>query len=291
MPDGALINLGELSKPATVLIEKISGAVGVLYEPTRIRREARAKADAALIEAESVLEITDLERRAMGRFVHEQTREQKNIEDITTKALPHLSDTANPAAIDDDWLAEFFARSRRVSNQQMQDLWARILSGEANKPESVSKRTLEFVALMDRADAETFSKLCNLSACSLGEPIVFDTNDAILAKAGLQYTDLAHLDSIGLVQLSEGLATFIRQGVGETTHIEVAGRVLTITIPEPKKDKPRNIVFGRLMFTRTGRELRRFVAIEPVDGFYDYCVEHWHKEKYVLSSPIPQPKR
>ena len=290
MTDGSLINLGELSKPATVLIEKISGAVGILYEPTRIRRVARAKADAAMIEAESDIEITDLERRAMSRFVHEQTREQKNIEDITTKALLHLNDTANPAAIDDDWLAEFFARSRRVSNEQMQDLWARILSGEANRPESVSKRTLEFVALMDRADAETFAKLCNLSNCSLGEPIVFDTNDEILAKAGLQYTDLAHLDSIGLVQLSEGFSSFIRQGVGETVHFDVAGKTLTITPPEPEKDKLRHIVFGRLMFTRTGRELRRFAAIEPIEGFYEYCVEHWHKEKYGLSSPIPHPQ-
>lgn len=291
MTDGSIINLGELSKPATVLIEKISGAVGTLYEPTRIRREARAKADAALIEAECVLEITDLERRAMTRFVHEQTREQKNIEDITTKAIPRLNNNANPEAIDDDWLAEFFARSRRVSNDQMQDLWARILSGEANKPESVSKRTLEFVSLMDRADAETFSKLCNLSNCSLGEPIVFDTNDQILLKAGLQYQDLAHLDSIGLVQLSEGFSSFVRQGVGETVHIEVAGKILTMKPPEPEKGEPRNILFGRLMFTRTGRELRRFAAFEPIDGFYEYCVEHWHKAKYELSSPYPQPKR
>lgn len=71
MGDASLINIGELSKPATVLIEKISGAVGILYEPTRIRREAKAKADAALTEAGAVLAIGDLERRAVGRFVQE----------------------------------------------------------------------------------------------------------------------------------------------------------------------------------------------------------------------------
>lgn len=292
MGDTSLINIGELSKPATVLIEKVSGAVGTLFEPVRIRREAQAKADAAIIEAKTVLAIGELERRAMGRFVQEQAREQRNIENITAKALPYLKDDADPARIEDDWLAEFFARSRRVSNEQMQDLWARILSGEANQPESVSKRTLEFVALMDRADADTFSKLCRFSATSLGEALIFSTDDAILEKCQLSYTDLAHLDSIGLIQLSDSLASFIHQGVQEEIHINVAGRILTIAVPAPAKDgELRNLAIGRVLFTKTGRELCRFVSIDPIDGFYDYCVESWHKLKCNLSSPINQPRR
>jgi len=293
MADNSLINLGELSKPATALIKKISGAVGTLYEPTRIRREAKAKADAALTEAEAeaVLEIGDLERRALGRFVNEQAREQQNIEDITQKALPYLEETGDPSQVEDDWISEFFARSRRVSNVQMQDLWARILSGEANKPNSVSKRTLEFVSLMDRSDAELFSKLCNFSATSLNEALIFDTDHSILADAGLQYSNLAHLESVGLIQLADGLSSFIRQGMAEKFHLDVAGKVITIEIKTDKEGEKRNFVFGQVTFTKTGRELRRFVSIAPVDGFYDYCVEHWHKQKYILSTPFPQPKR
>jgi len=46
MADGtSLINLGDLSKPATVLIEKISAAVGALYEPRHIKRVAQAEAE------------------------------------------------------------------------------------------------------------------------------------------------------------------------------------------------------------------------------------------------------
>jgi hypothetical protein len=39
----SLGNIGDLSKPATVLVEKICNAVGVVYEPTRIKRKARAE--------------------------------------------------------------------------------------------------------------------------------------------------------------------------------------------------------------------------------------------------------
>lgn len=287
MADASLLNLGELSKPATVLIEKISGAVGILYDPTRIRREARAKADAALIEAGAVIEIGDLERRAMGRFVQEQSREQANIENITAKALPNISDSSDPSNVDDDWLAEFFARSRRVSNEEMQDLWSRMLSGEANNPGSVSKRTLDFVGLMDRSDAELFSRLCNFSATSIEEVLIFDTSDELLANESLQYSDLAHLESIGLIQLADGLSSFIRQGMEESFDIEVSSQILSVKIEVTEKDV-RNFEFGKVMFTRTGRELRRFVKIVPPAGFYDYCIAFWQKKNYCLSSPYPR---
>lgn len=288
----SLINIGELAKPATVLIEKISDAVGVIYDPTRIRREAKAKADAALTEAGALIEIGDMERRAMSRFVHEQSREQKNIEDITTKALPRLDRDADPSRIDEDWLAEFFARSRRVSNDQMQDLWARILSGEANRPESVSKRTLEFVSLMDRLDAATFARLCSFSDNSLGEVLIFDIDDPILRDTRLTYEDLAHLDSIGLIQLSEGFGSFSHADVDEKLTISVSGRTLNFEARKPAKDEElRHLPLGRVIFTKTGRELRRFVAIDKVEEYYQYCVVGWNKLGCNLHSPTNQPRR
>ncbi len=45
MTDGtSLVNIGELSKPATVLVEKISDAVGGIAKPWQIRRIAKAEA-------------------------------------------------------------------------------------------------------------------------------------------------------------------------------------------------------------------------------------------------------
>ena len=45
------VSLGDLAKPATVLIEKVSNAVGVLYEPRRIKKKAEAEAEAEKIKA------------------------------------------------------------------------------------------------------------------------------------------------------------------------------------------------------------------------------------------------
>ena len=263
----------------------------MIYEPTRIRREAKAKADAALTEAGAVIEIGDLEKRALQRFVYEQSKEQQNIESIAAKALPNVLPDSDPSMVDDDWIAEFFARSRRVSSEEMQDLWGRILSGESNKPGSVSKRTLDFVALMDKADAELFSRLCNLSANSIGEPIVFDTKDEILKSENLKYSDLAHLESIGLIQLAGGMTSYIRQSQANRHFMDISGRLLCVDIEKKKGTETSDLTFGKIMLTRTGRELRRFVQIIPSSDLYDYCVQKWHKDKHILSSPYPQPKR
>ena len=73
------LDIGKLSKPATVLIEKISNAVGILYEPKRIINNAKAEAEAKKIQAIANLEINELEQRALERFIHQEARKQKNI--------------------------------------------------------------------------------------------------------------------------------------------------------------------------------------------------------------------
>ena len=104
----SLVNLGSLSKPVDTLIEKISSTVGQLWEPYQIKRVTKAKADAALIEAESEIKITGLHRRAMQRFVEEEAQRQENMENIVQKALPKLNEDAEPNKMENDWITNFF---------------------------------------------------------------------------------------------------------------------------------------------------------------------------------------
>ena len=41
--NNSIVNLGDLSKPATVLIEKISDAIGGIFKPYQIKRIAKAE--------------------------------------------------------------------------------------------------------------------------------------------------------------------------------------------------------------------------------------------------------
>jgi hypothetical protein len=101
MNDGkGLINLGDLSKPATVLIEKISDAVGGIAKPWQIKRVAHAEADALVIHANARVQVSEIEQRALGRMVREEGKKQENIENITAKAIPLLSKDSQPSNIE-----------------------------------------------------------------------------------------------------------------------------------------------------------------------------------------------
>jgi hypothetical protein len=150
----SLINLGELSKPATVLIERISDALGGIFLPYQIRRVAQAEAEAATLQAVTQIKITDLERRAIRRRLAEEAIKQQNIEDISQKALPALREDARPEDVENDWIANFFDKCRLISDDKMQELWARVLAGEANVPGRFSKRTVNLLASFDKSDAE-----------------------------------------------------------------------------------------------------------------------------------------
>ena len=148
--DFAVADFAGLSRPANTLIKKVSNAVGGIFEPYQITRVAKAEAKASLIKAKAEIQITELHRRAVHRLVEEEAKRQKNIEDITEKALPQLKSNSNPHNMEDDWITNFFDKSRIVSDQEMQDLWSRILAGEANAPGTYSKRTVNALSDLDK---------------------------------------------------------------------------------------------------------------------------------------------
>ena len=97
MSDGnPLINLGDISKPVTLLIEKVSNAIGVLYEPQRIRKQAEAEAEAEKIKALASIELNEIQQRAVDRFVDTGTEKRENPETLQRRC-PSSEDPPQPA--------------------------------------------------------------------------------------------------------------------------------------------------------------------------------------------------
>ena len=125
--DKAMVNFGDLTKPATVLIEKVSNAVGVLYEPRRIVKKAEAEAEAEKIKAIAGIELSEIAQRGVERLVQQEARKQKNIESITARAAEEVPENANTEQLEEDWVAHFFDRCENVSDVEMQSLWLSLI--------------------------------------------------------------------------------------------------------------------------------------------------------------------
>jgi len=270
--ESSLVDVTGLSKPADTLIKKVSGAVGGVFEPWQIKRVAKAEAEAKIIAAKADIEVTDLHRRAAHRWFEEEARRQQNMEEITLKAADQLDATADAREMDDDWITNFFDKSRIVSDDEMQNLWASVLAGEANNPGSYSKRTVNFLGDLDKRDAETFVSLCRFGWIILEfTPLVFNVDDAIYRNFGINFSTLTHLDTIGLVQFNP-LTGFIRRGLPKTITVAYGNRPLRL---EFSTEDNNELEFGHVLLTQTGKELARVCSATMIPGFEDYAREKW----------------
>jgi uncharacterized repeat protein (TIGR03899 family) len=200
----SLIDLKALSEPASKLIEAVRDAIGVVYEPTRIRRRAKAEADAAIIKLEGEAELFEIAERAAERIKNRELRRQQNIESIVGDALHYLPETVSEERPDEDWVVQFFENCQDVSNKEMQSLWAKLLAGEVSRPGSYSPRTLHLIKLLRKADADLFTHFCNYAwGYKEDGPLIMhlwtkDT-DTLLESKGLPYDSVLHLSSLGLI--------------------------------------------------------------------------------------------
>tara|TARA_R110002124_G_scaffold80265_2_gene212567 strand:+ start:1116 stop:1994 length:879 start_codon:yes stop_codon:yes gene_type:complete len=278
----SLINLGDLSKPAAVLIEKVSDAVGGIAKPWQIQRVAKAEAKAEIIRAQGRLEISELEERALLRMVREEGLRQENIENVTARAIPLLTDGSQPEAIDNDWLAHFFDRARLISNEEMQALWSSILAGQANEPRSFTKRTIDLVATLDKFDAELFSALCKFCwQTPQTIPFIFDVESPIYKDAGLNFTYLTHLDSIGLIRF-ENVSGFVRRKIPKVTSFLYFGKPIFVEFSNDENA----LEIGNVLLTQAGQELYSVCKSTPLATFLDYTLKRLMDEGVITSSSV-----
>ena len=284
MPEVSLINLGELAKPATVLIEKISDAVGGLFKPYQIVRCAKAEAEADKIKALAQIELSEeLERRALQRFVAEETQKQCNIEAITRQALPLLAENASPQEMENDWIVNFFDKCRIVSDQEMQRLWANLLANEANSPGKYSKRTVNLLNDLDKSDAELFTALCGyVWNLGLMVPLIFDVKEKILNDYGINFATLSHLESLGIIHFNH-LSGFKSEVAAKYARFTYFEKQVVLVLP---KETDNEIQLGHVLLTKVGQDLASICGAKPVEGFFEYVCDHWEKVGYIPNSEV-----
>jgi hypothetical protein len=287
----SLVSFSGLSKPATLLIEKFSDAVGCVYEPTKIRNIAKANADAKLIEAKAQIEITERQQRGLARMFAEEGFKQENMENILSKAIPLLSNDAQPENIEKDWLTHFFDRCRLTSDEQMQELWAKILAGEANEPSKFSKRTVNIVSEINKKDAELFTKL--LTFCwkidGTYTPFIYYIHDGIHEKTmykekGINFKILSHLQDIGLTKDIIGVYSNGYVGSWKNNYIDASYYDRHI-IMECRLNK-MYVKIGDVTLTQAGIELVSVCKPLPSEEYYSHVIDTWQKQGYILSSPV-----
>jgi hypothetical protein len=279
------VDPGKLPEVGITLIKKISKAIGGIFEPHQIRRIAQANADAALIQAENGIQITDLHRRAFQRFANEEARKQDNMESITEKAIPLLEEDCDPSKMEDDFVANFFDKCRIVSDTEMQMLWAKILAGEANAPGSYSKRTVNTLGSLDEYDAILFTNLCSFCWGDLDIPVilsaVLESDVHVYSEGSIDFRSLTHLDNIGLISFSLTNDLHITSPE-KTAFISYFGHIYRLDFIKDNK-----LPIGMVILTQIGKQLASVCNPVLRVDIEDYIVKHWQSKGIITQRVMP----
>jgi hypothetical protein len=283
----------DLGPVGVALIEKISAAGGALTKPLRTIADAWAEVEANKIKTVGEIRIQAAEQRAIERLLCETIKEHKNLGSIYGKlyALVENDPEIKPETIreiDDDWITFYSARARRVSDEDMQHVWARIFKEEAKKPGSFSRRAVAFVETLEKNEAHLFNELCRF--------VVFDDRETrpvlavpskqqagseifhrIFLESGINLSAMARLDSMGLVKFTTPWLTESgRFYDSRAIRVRYCGDERRFQLPEMQKQPGHyHFYYGSAGFTPLGEELFKLATPAKVPGFFDYLESAW----------------
>ncbi len=281
------LDLTPLSAPAVKLIDAVSNAIGVVYEPTRIRRKAKADADAALTLAKSREAISNIEFRASERLRNKELRRQENIESITAKALNALPNEVSNNPVEADWIYRFFEACEDVSNDEMQVLWGKLLAGEVSKPGSFSTRTIRIVRDLSRVEANSFSSLCGFLwdfIPNQSYPVVLEIDSLLMKNQGLNFSKLLDLASLGLLEVQTSSST-------EFSLNDVKGSLLGSYFGKQYFVVPllgqTSLTLGKVMLTSVGRELAPIAGGKANEEIENSVISAWSRAGFQVTAIPP----
>ena len=221
-------------------------------------------------------DIKDFIQRTENRFLFQEMQKQQNIENVFMLAYKNLENetpvTKDP--VDPDWISCFFDSVAKVSNEQMQVLWGKVLSGEIKKPGEFSLRTLNTLKNISQSEANSFKKLsqyileCPNNFSNINSDFFLFKFVDIEAYNNISTLDISALSEAGLIATDP---TFSMGFDLQSKHsVYYDGGNYSIEF-ENMGGAPIDINYPSYFLTKAGRELFPIV-FEPMSD--DHCIQY-----------------
>lgn len=121
----------------------------------------------SIIDEKGQISEDDFKKAALLLNIRKIHRQLKNYYKVLEKSNSIIEKTKLPnnqlSVPTDDWLEYFEDLSSKVSDDTMQEIWARLLAKERYETGSITKVMLNTFSLLDKESALSFGKLCNLT--------------------------------------------------------------------------------------------------------------------------------
>ncbi len=220
----------------------------------------------------------------------------ENLGRILSKASRQLVKDARPDLITDDWAANFRDKSRTCSDPDVVELWAQLLASEANKPGSYSRKTVNILGDMSKADAELFANLCRfqliMGISAERVPVITRKATEIYEKYGLTRHGLDILHELGLVGYSGDPLGGVSLGLVAQCGVLGHSEGILHFVRRDGTTAPSKVDIGSVTFTRTGAEMSNLcLPLRTPPEFVSTLLTGWevpHRDFDIYKYPMVQ---
>lgn len=212
-------------------------------------------------KGETKLSLSEFTRTAFINDLSDTIRKESNIaksimiaEDILIEDQQEASDKS----VDDDWIFSWRDNAGRVSVNELQELWGRILAGEVKQPGTFSLRTLDFLKGLSKIEAELISK----TACFVIGNTIYRKKEQFLEKEGIIFADLLFLQDIGVLSGVEATGLSNTYGSAEKEKffkaLVASDRILMLEHEDSSKDVKSEVY----LLTKIGMEILKLSSFK-----------------------------
>lgn len=215
----------------------------------------------------------------------------KNQKSIADKAVSNAKEGTVfdvSSGVNLEWLERFMDSAGFVSEEQVQQIWGKILAKEFERPGSTPHNMVRILSEITPKHAEAFQKICSMKRLSVftdnngnvkeirHEIIVpYEGNRTEFHALGLSFDCFSELETLGLIKF-DSIAGFVALNTPEKGVITyVDGQ--TQEVESHEKDQ---LPIGNVMLTEAGDCLCKIIQPIPIPNFISL------EKKYMISNGV-----
>ena len=219
------------------------------------------------------------------------------------KSVKTTSELKQPG---DEFMYRWVKDACNESNDTLQEMWARVLTGEMERPGKISRLTHSVVRELTPEVAEKFRTLCSYAMCTMDgkhpimvasltpDAVMTDSRD-LLKNYGLDYSSFLEMVEYRLLSLP--LENSYTLPVHETEtkgfNFLLGDECWILGIPPVRGIG--SVSFPGILFTSAGRQLfpvvERFLATEYMNALECYFKNTWHFSIERVKWPLYPPDK
>ncbi len=262
MTGNEIINILNNNIPTVMsIIKSISGALLTAFflrNNTSVEEFEKIKAGHFKDVAELLL--------ASGKMTYTEYYKAKNFLMVAEKADQYYSQNhykAQSTEYDFDWFVRFYEAVGNISDEKMQDLWAKILAGKVVNQSSYSLKTIDTLRNISQKDADLFLKIYSHSFRTMANDIFLPNNDDYLNTCNIQFIDVMRLSEQGLI-FSDSTLSFNFPLTKEPKLLFKNSNLIMTISSEQENDMTAHL--NHYPFTIVGKEIATLISSNSTDN-------------------------